>query len=355
MLLSDIFTYLPTYITENFHKLCETCNVVEPFPQFYEPDYVKRGNTPSYTFCKLVDSEPYKSNLAKTNICNRLLSTLQDLSIDSSSLKSAILDKTPYFTLVLLQSKEFRDIEKQLKSHIGEGNLVALLYSTLSELKLTLSDIWGDVKTRPKFLWDVCEFYLTLVQQIALEEQKTLFYPIAYPLPCYIPKTVENRILLLGLLPRKLELKGNLDKITPNFHNCCSKFLSPSLENFSISPALFKQLIASLPRKKIEPKFRLMTVTPFENYIWKGHLYVLPKFKSKEQDYLNKQPNLFKQYEDWELLAQIICLMQPNWERLWYMCGWSSSLGIVRRLNFLKKEEKWSPPNHVMVELLAKP
>ncbi len=352
MLLSDTFRYFPSYFLDNIPRLSKAGAAVEPYPEEYEPDIVLGA---SYIFCKLCDTPKFKNELITTPLCNRIMGTLEGVNIDSESTKRHILEMTPYFTSVLLQAKTSQEIEKHLKSYLGDNNITIILTSTLIELKVALADIWGDLKTRGRFLWDVCEFYFTITRVVVEEEERQCLYPIAYPLPSYLPKTVENRLLLLGLLPRKQEIKSNLDKLTPKFNNCTSKFLSSSLDKFVISPSYFKRLIMSLPKKKLDPKIRHFTVIPFENYIWKGHAYAFPKFKGMEESYLKKQPNLFIQFEDWQLLAQIICLLQPNWQRLWYLCGWPAPLGVVRRLAFFKNEEKWSPPTAAMVEILAKP
>lgn len=352
MLLSDLLRFFPSYVLDNFSKLCSTGAVVEPFPVTYEPlNY--RGL--SYTFCRLLDSELYRNELSKNQLSKRVSQLLENINIESSSLKSTLSSKGPFFTGILLQSPDKRSIESHIKNYIGEGNLTFLLTNELEELKIGFNEIWIDPVLKPKFLWDICDFYITISRIAAFTEQKLAIYPIAHPLPSYLPQSIYNRILLLGLLPKKKELRLILDKISPQFNNCCSKFLSPELDRFTISPSYFKTLISSLPRKKIDPRLRLLTITPLENYVWKGHVYPLPKYKSTESVYLKKQGNFFKQFEDWELLAQVFCLLQPNWQFLWYMVGWSAPLGVVRRLNFLKNEEKWSPSTQAMIEILLKP
>lgn len=352
MLLPDLLIYYPEYVVDNFKALCEKGDVVEPYPQNYEPGLKKGGQ---YTFCKLLDSEPFKSELAKSTICIKVGQILRDIQVESESVKAALVDKTPYFTGLVLQCVSKEEILQGLESFLGPGPLLVILANYLEELKFGFQQLSVDPGIRKTFLWDICEFYIIISRCVAMQEEKVSYYPLSYDLPCYLPSTVRNRILLLGLLPRKAELKVALERVTPQFNNCCSKFISTELDRYTISPSLFKKLIHSLPRRKIEARLRVQIILPLENLVWKGHLYPFPKYKTTEESYLKRQPNLYRSFDDWQMLAQVICLLQPNWQQLWYMMGWPCPLGIVRRLQFLKLEEKWSPPTQSMVELLAKP
>jgi hypothetical protein len=242
-----------------------------------------------------------------------------------------------------------------LSEYIPNPNILVLTENYLSDIKVAYGELYRTPAQTEKFYQDIKDFYLEVFKLAIHCNESKLYHPTAGELiPSYVHTSLKERLILLSLLPQKQKVKDYIHGLTPGLNNCCARFILPNLR-YQISPELFKQVCNAIPFKQIPPKQRHHIITPFENHIWKGHVYVPSKLKDHSDEYLSQQVKFHYSFPDHILLAQVICFLQPNWQQIWYLMNWPRPVQICERLHIFKTVECWTPDLEQTVDFMIKP
>ena len=345
---SDVTPFVPLYIRNNLnHLLHNPQKLPRPLPLTYLPETCFSP----VVFCKYCDTAIYSQVLARLPLCQKVLSSFISQTDIPHEVTHLITKNIVYFTAALLQSRSPDQLSGLIHQRVDSPHLFTLCERYLTDLKAAQEDIFHDLTQKEKFYLDVKDFYLEVLNLTYYLSDLRQAHPTYHLLPSYLPRTLKNRLLLLSLLPDKTKVKDLINTLTPKMNNCSGRFILPGY--YVVTPELFGGvLVGSLSSKPIPAKIRHHIVTPFEQYIWKGHLYTPPKLKSRSEEYESEQVGFQVTFPDHVLIAQVICLLQPNWQQLWYMMNWPRPVEICQRLLFLKEEEAWSPNYELLVDFV---
>jgi hypothetical protein len=334
LLSVEFLKFVPAYFQINLLAYITKNTISTPFPINYTPNLL----LPSKIFCLQCNQPPLVYTLYNTSLVKKFEDEVKENNTLDVSVKSIILSNIVFYISIILQCNDDKSIENIISSVVPITFTKNMISVYIQRMKMLYNDIFNNIKSTEKFLQDVFEFYKAIYTVVLDFKSSRINISVFEIMPCHLPTILKNRLLLVSLLPQKIQLKYHINKLTA-IDNCCGRFINNF--NTPINIETFLHCIKSITIKEINHSLRVKSISHFEKIIWKGHLFKPPKLL-QDQEYFFKSEFDYK-FTDDQILAQILCFVLPNWEEIWFYMDWPKPLEICKRLNYLKEVEKWIP------------
>lgn len=265
-------------------------------------------------------------------------------------LKDFMIDHAVFFISVLLLSRSRDDIEDILNSKIFPASFedLELIKNRIYTIQNMLQ-VGYDTSTttnRNIILHDICFFYDDIFQEIINQSNDECIFLHSFMLPstATLKEITKKRLLLLSMFPNDKMIYHKLQNITyPKNYS----IRAPNKQK-RLKPILFKDLKLYFP--KTLNNFSESKLYTFYRLLFLPHITKSPTMYQKFPN--KKFTNIGQQFTDSEILQMIFVFCLENWQQVWklnFPCG----VEIVRRLNFLKTEEKWTPDTNELINYLV--
>jgi hypothetical protein len=163
------------------------------------------------------------------------------------------------------------------------------------------------------------------------------------PVTASLTDTMKKRLHLLSMFPNDTAIVHYLQTSTVPKNYTIRKLNKDK----TLKPLMFREFKLFFPKKL--NGFHDSSLYKFHDYLWRTHMFKSPMMKKK----LEHLPmvNLNRTFTDCQILQMIFVFCLANWEEVWRH-NFPCSVEVVKRLYFLKYQDKWLPDPEELVKYM---